>query len=94
MAGYAGQPREGAASAVTNGDPRSTPYHELVPAMSNPPPLSYTVSCLHPDTRNFHAESCTTLEEAQQRVKELRAAGYQSVTISPPDRNTPSWPKT
>jgi len=61
--------------------------------MSDPPPRSYTVSCLHPDTRNFHGESCPTLEEAQQRVKDLRAAGYQSVTISPPDRNTPSWPK-
>src|SRR5579871_3352137 len=63
------------------------------PPMPKPPSLSYTVSCLHPDTRNFHGESCTTLEEAEQRVKDLRAAGYQSVTISPPDRNTPSWPK-
>jgi hypothetical protein len=46
------------------------------------PGITYTVSCIHPDTRQFHGESCATLEEAQRRTKELRSAGYQSLTIS------------
>jgi hypothetical protein len=44
---------------------------------------SYTVSAIHPDTAEFHGESCATLEEAQRRAKELRNAGYHSVTIAP-----------
>jgi hypothetical protein len=70
------------------------PWRGTVSAMSNPPVIPYTVSGIHPDTRKFHGESCATLEEAQRRAKELRAAGYQSVTIAPPDPKAPSWPKT
>jgi hypothetical protein len=51
--------------------------------MASSPPTSYSVSALHPDTREFHSEDCATLEEAQRRAKELRKAGYSSVTIAP-----------
>ena len=51
--------------------------------MASSSPVTYTVSGVHPDTRKFHGESCATLEEAQRRVKELRQAGYLSVTINP-----------
>lgn len=44
---------------------------------------SYSVSAIHPDNREFHGENCATLEEAQRRAKELRKAGYSSVTIAP-----------
>lgn len=51
--------------------------------MASSSPISYTVSAIHPDTREFHGESCETLEEAQRRAKELREARYHSVTIAP-----------
>jgi len=52
--------------------------------VSSPPTsTSYSVSALHPDTREFHGEDFATLEEAQRRAKELREAGYSSVTIAP-----------
>ena len=51
--------------------------------MASSPPTSYSVSALHPDTREFHGEDCATLEEAQRRAKELRELGYSSVTIAP-----------
>ena len=69
------------------------PWKAIVPIMSNPPADAYTVSGVHPDTHQFHGETCATLEEAQQRLKELRAAGYQSVTISPSDPRAPTWPR-
>lgn len=61
--------------------------------MASPSPTSYTVSGITPDTRKFHGESCATLEEAERRAEELRAAGYQSVTIAPPDDKAPTWPR-
>jgi hypothetical protein len=64
-----------------------------MPGMASSSPISYTVSGIHPDTRNFHGESCAMLEEAQRRAKELREAGYLSVTIAPADPMAPSWPK-
>lgn len=51
--------------------------------MASSSPISYTVSAIHPDTREFHGESCATLQEAQRRAKELREAQYHSVTITP-----------
>jgi len=69
------------------------PWRAIVPTMSKPPAEAYTVSGVHPDTRQFHGESCATLENAQKRVKELRAAGYQSVTLSPSDPRAPTWPR-
>ena len=62
--------------------------------MSDPLASAYTVSAVHPDTRNFHGETCVTLQEAQQRAKELRDGGYQSVTIAPLDPRTGSWPRS
>jgi hypothetical protein len=60
---------------------------------AEPPVAAYTVSAVHPDTRHFHGESCATLQEAQQRAKELRADGYHSVTIAPADARSLSWPR-
>jgi hypothetical protein len=61
--------------------------------MATANPRRYTVSSIHPETRRFHGESCATLEDAQQRAKELRQAGYQSVTITPADPEAPAWPR-
>jgi hypothetical protein len=62
--------------------------------MSEPPTSAFTVSAVHPDTRNFHGETCATLKEAQQRAKELRDGGYESVTIAPLDLGALSWPRS
>jgi len=56
------------------------------------PPATYTVSCIPPDTAKFHGESCAPLEEAQRRTKDLRSAGYLSLTISISNPAGRQWP--
>jgi len=68
-------------------------FRAIFGAMAAASPIPYTVSGIHPDTRKFHGESCATPQEAERRAKELREAGYQSVTIAPSDPKGPSWPK-
>jgi hypothetical protein len=59
------------------------PWPVIKVGMASSAPTSYTVSAIHPDTREFYGESCATLEDAQRRAKELREARYHSVTIAP-----------